>query len=271
MIDFSIITVCFEDREGLKKTIRSVLTQTYTNFEFIVIDGNSHDGTKEILEKYDKYFSFWVSEPDSGIYNAMNKGIEHARGKYLLFLNAGDIFHSNTVLGDVCNRLEEKDIVSGYALKNGKGILNLHEKNVLMMLLHSTFSHQATFIKRDLFKDYLYDETLRFVADWKAWIDWIILKNKTYKYIDIVVADYDFSGISSNSSNWQKILDERLIVLKRSFSEPVLENLMLLHEIYLKTHYKYICNRPIVRNISFFLLKIMALFGKIISKNPNDE
>lgn len=271
MKDFCIITVCFNDKIGLEKTIQSVLTQTYTNFDFLIIDGNSNDGTKDVIEKYKEYFTFWVSEPDNGIYNAMNKGVRHCNGKYILFLNAGDVFHSENVLQDVSVQLDNKDVVSGYALKNGQEILNLHEKNILMMLFHSTFSHQATFIKSDLFKDYLYDETLTFVADWKAWIDWLILRHKTYKYINTIVSDYDFSGISSNGQNWQRIIDERNLVLKQSFSPLILENLRLLHEIYMETHYKYICNRAKFKKVSFFLLKVVALFGKLISKNPNDE
>lgn len=271
MKDFSIITVCFNDCEGLKKTILSVIKQTYTNYEFLVIDGNSNDGTKEIIEKYKDHFVFWVSEPDDGIYNAMNKGVRHSHGRYILFLNAGDVFHSKNVLQEVCIQLEDKDVVAGYALKNGKEILNLHEKNILMMFFHSTFSHQATFIKRELFIDYCYDESLRFVADWKAWVEWIILKQKSYKYIETIVSDYDFNGISSNGDNWQKILEERNLVLTSLFPHDVLLNLGALHEIYMETHYKYICNRNKIKKIGFLLWKILALYSKLISKDPKNE
>lgn len=271
MITFSIITVCFNDCHGLKKTMDSILGQTIDNYEFLIIDGGSKDRSKELIMQYQDKLSFWCSEPDKGIYNAMNKGVKHAKGKYVLFLNAGDVFHSKSVLEEVACQLEDKDIVSGYALKNGDTILNIHEKNILMMFFHSTFSHQATFIKKELFADYQYDESLRFVSDWKAWIDWVILGNKTYKYIDTIVADYDFNGISSDSSNWKKIVAERQQVLQNAFPPSVLYNLNLLHDIYMQTHYKYIVGHQKIKNICFALWKPMAFVGKLMSKNNLNE
>ncbi len=88
----SIITVNLNNKDGLQKTIDSVISQTFKDFEWIVIDGGSTDGSKELIEKYSDYISYWVSEPDKGIYNAMNKGIKVAKGDYLEFLNSGDIF-----------------------------------------------------------------------------------------------------------------------------------------------------------------------------------
>ena len=271
MINFSIITVCYNDRHGLKKTMDSVFCQTIDNYEFLIIDGGSSDGSKELIMQYKDKLSFCCSEPDSGIYNAMNKGVKYAKGKYVLFLNAGDVFHSKSVLEEVAGQLDDKDIVSGYALRNGKSILNIHEKNILMMLFHSTFSHQSTFIKRELFDDYQYDESLRFVSDWKAWVDWVILGNKTYKYIDTIVADYDFNGISSDSSNWKKIVAERQQVLQNAFSPLVLYNLNILHDVYMQTHFKYIVGHQNIKKICFALWKPMAFFGKLISKNDLND
>lgn len=268
---FSIITVNFNDSVGLQNTIESVLRQSYGNFEFIVIDGGSTDGSEKILKDNSKGITFWCSEPDDGIYNAMNKGVKHAKGEYVLFLNAGDVFHSSSVLEEVACQLDDKDIVSGYALRDGDTVLNIHEKNILMMFFHSTFSHQATFIKKELFANYQYDESLRFVSDWKAWVDWVILGNKTYKYIDTIVADYDFNGISSDSSNWKKIVAERQQVLQDAFPPLVLYNLNLLHDIYMQTHYKYIVGHQKIKNICFALWKPMAFIGKLMSKNSLNE
>ena len=86
----SIITINYNNREGLKRTIESVVNQTFTDFEWILIDGGSTDGSKELIEQYSNRFSYWVSEPDNGIYNAMNKGLRAAKGDYLQFLNSGD-------------------------------------------------------------------------------------------------------------------------------------------------------------------------------------
>jgi hypothetical protein len=196
----------------------------------------------------------------------MNKGISHATGDYLLFLNGGDVFHSYTVLSEVKSHLDGTDIISGYALKDNHTYLNIHEENVLMMLLHSTFSHQATFIRRELFDNYKYDEHLKIVSDWEAWIDWIIIRNHTYKYIDTIVSDYDFSGISSDSSNWGEILSERQYVLSSHFPAKVVDNLMKCNDFYLKTHYKYIDSNPYLKQLAYAILKSIAFFGKLINK-----
>lgn len=263
---FSIITVSCNDAIGLTRTIKSVIGQTFKDYEFIIIDGGSSDGSKKVIEQNKENLAYWCSEPDSGIYNAMNKGILHANGKYLIFMNAGDIFFSNDVLGQVFPQLDEKDIVVGYALKNGKDYQNIHEDNVLMMFFHSSFSHQATFIKRSLFQNYKYDEHLKIVSDWKAWIDWIVIGRHTYKYIDTIVANYDFTGISSDSRNWNRILSEREEVLSSSFPPLVLENLKELHEIYLKGHTKYLKGHPTLISLCFAFVKVMALAGKVLSQ-----
>ena len=266
MIDFSIITVNYNGVEGLGKTIQSVVRQNYSNYEYIVIDGGSTDGSKQLIEQNRKNITFWCSEPDSGIYNAMNKGIPHATGEYILFLNGGDVFHSDTVLSEVKSHLDGTDIISGYALINNRKYLNIHEENVLIMLLHSTFSHQATFIRRELFDNYKYDEHLKIVSDWEAWVDWVIMGNRTYKYINTIVSDYDLSGISSDDNNLQNILDERRYVLSSRLPEKVLDNLMKCNDFYLKTHYKYIDSNPYLKQLAYAILKSIAFFGKLINK-----
>src|SRR6476620_8472507 len=97
----SIITINYNDKEGLKKTIESVISQTFKDFEFLVIDGNSSDGGKDVLEQYKAHIDYCVSEPDTGVYNAMNKGIRAATGDFVLFLNSGDLLYKNDILGRV--------------------------------------------------------------------------------------------------------------------------------------------------------------------------
>lgn len=262
---FSIITVSYNNVCGLSHTIESVIGQTFDDYEFIIIDGDSSDGSKQIIEQNKRNFTYWCSEPDSGIYNAMNKGIMQAKGKYLIFMNAGDTFFSNKVLEQVFPQLDNIDIIVGYALKNGKSYQNIHEEDVLMMLFHSSFSHQATFIKRDLFQNYRYDEKLEIVSDWKAWVDWIVIDNHTYKYIDTVVANYDFTGISSDCKNWNRILLERESVLKSSFPPLVLKKLRECHDIYLRGHIKYLRKHPILSFLCISWIKAMASIGKFLS------
>ncbi len=252
---FSVITISKNNAEGLAKTIRSVVSQTYKNYEYIVINGSSDDDSRNILNQYKDYISFCCSEPDSGIYNAMNKGVSHSTGKYLLFMNAGDTFNADDVLEKVEPQLENKDIVSGYAINEKGKYETIHEKNILMLLLHSTLSHQATFIKRELFNNYRYDEDLRFIADWKAWVEWIIMENRSFKYIDTIVANFDTNGISSNRKNYPKILEERDKILQDLLPPLILECLSKYHMLYLSKHMEYVTATPISSNLTCRVLK----------------
>ena len=194
----SIITVNLNNKDGLQKTIDSVLSQTYKDFEWIVIDGGSTDGSKELIEKFSNNFSYWVSEPDKGIYNAMNKGIKIAKGDYLLFLNSGDELFDEHVLADVDIELNDSNIILGQVerLDNHQLLRKCHS-DIFMQLYIDTLNHQGSFIKRSLFKEKKYDESLRIVSDWKFFVETIIFDNVSYKIIDTVIARQDMGGISS--------------------------------------------------------------------------
>ena len=111
MKPISIITINYNNASGLEKTIRSVVEQTYNEYEYIIIDGASLDKSKEVIQEYQRYIDFWCSEKDSGIYNAMNKGIQKASGEYLLFLNSGDVLNNSAVLADIHGFLDRKSVV----------------------------------------------------------------------------------------------------------------------------------------------------------------
>ena len=114
MTKISIITINYNDKIGLSKTINSVLNQSWQKFEFIVIDGGSNDGGLEVIEQNKDKIDYWVSEPDKGVYNAMNKGIKVAKGEYLIFMNSGDTFYDDNVLEKIENQLTaEFDIYYG--------------------------------------------------------------------------------------------------------------------------------------------------------------
>ena len=167
----SIITVNYNDAIGLEKTIKSVQSQTYRDFEHIIIDGNSNDGSKEIIKKHKNSFSYWVSKSDSGIYNAMNKGINVAKGEYLLFLNSGDWLYDNEVLGKFVKFNPIEDIVYGdsqFINPNGNSYLKKMPDNLHgMMIFHRTLNHQSSFYKNSLFEgDNGYDESYEMLADW---------------------------------------------------------------------------------------------------------
>lgn len=220
---YSIITVNYNNKEGLRKTIESVIHQTYRDFEYIVIDGGSTDGSTDIIREYDKQITYWVSEKDNGIYNAMNKGIKIAHGGYLNFMNSGDKYHSSTVLEDIAAMNTNDDfIIGGYydCERNIPYVIPAQEVTLLTLLKH-TINHQATFIKRSLFDKRLYDEKYIVMADAKFNFQSIIFDNCSVKLADYLVADYDFNGISSNYDIYKK---ERQKMLTELFPRRIMSD-----------------------------------------------
>lgn len=194
----SIITINYNNKCGLQKTIDSVVCQTWHDFEWIVIDGGSTDGSKELLEQYQQHFAYWCSEPDKGVYNAMNKGVENAKGEYLLFLNSGDALYDKNVLQKVDDLKLDADIISGQVERmDNHQPLRVYDDSILMQLYRDTLNHQGTFIKRSLFDDLRYDETLKIVSDWKFWLESIIWRNASVEVIDLFIAKQDMTGVSA--------------------------------------------------------------------------
>lgn len=211
---YSIITINYNNKEGLELTIQSVLGQTCKDYEYIIIDGGSTDGSVDVIRQYADHISYWVSEPDKGRYNAMNKGIRQATGDYLNFMNSGDTFHSPKVLEDITNMNFNEDIITGGFYDSEKKIKHIIQPQevTLLTMRKNTFNHQATFYKRDLFKKRLYDENYIIQSDAKFNYLSIIYDNCSVRIIDYIVADYDFNGISSNlaivDKEWNQLLAE---------------------------------------------------------------
>ena len=165
----SLITINRNNVEGLRKTIKSVIAQTLDGFEYIVIDGASTDGSVDVIKQYENKISYWVSEPDKGIYNAMNKGIARAQGEYVLFLNSGDYLVDKNVLVNVVAYELKEDIVYGEQLveKNGslqKTLFLEPESISFYSFIKSSLPHQCTFIRKNLFdKIGLYNESNKIV------------------------------------------------------------------------------------------------------------
>ncbi len=192
----SIITINKNNAQGLERTIQSVINQTFKDFEYIIIDGASTDSSVEIIKKYQDKIDYWVSEPDTGIYNAMNKGIKVAKGEYLLFLNSGDWLLNNTILAEVFSENFDEDIVYGN-IQIGDKLIYPHKKITLRILMNSFIPHPASFIKRNLFEKIgLYDEKYKAASDWKFFLQALILENCTYKHIDKNISFFEEGGIS---------------------------------------------------------------------------
>lgn len=198
----SIITVNLNNRDGLKKTIDSVVCQTFKNFEWIIIDGGSTDGSKELIEKYSEHFSYWVSEPDKGIYNAMNKGICVAKGEYVLHLNSGDILYNENSLNNVISNKLESDIIF-FSIIHEKPQFTFIEKSpeqiTARYLFYNTLPHSgSSLIRKELFKSVgIYNEQLKIASDWAFYVNAIILNNATVSVRNEILSFYDGSGISA--------------------------------------------------------------------------
>lgn len=231
MPKLSIITINYNNFEGLKRTVESVFDQTWQEFEYIVIDGGSTDGSKEYIESQNDKIDYWVSEPDLGIYNAMNKGIVKASGEYLLFLNSGDHFYSDSVLEKNTKHLMLSDFICfNLNVDVGGKCYKIKYPNKLSFsyLYYETLPHPSTFINTRLFKLFGgYDESFKIVSDWKFFIISICKHNCSYIKIDEVLSTFYTDGISSNPDNLKLIMEERDKVLLAEFNNFVQDTVEL--------------------------------------------
>ena len=210
----SIITVNYNDSSRLKATVESVIGQLNADYEFIVIDGASKDDSVNILNSYPDKINYWISEPDRGIFDAMNKGAAKASGEYCLFMNSGDIFASKTILSEVAPLLDA-DIVCGNAqLTNGQNRVWVAPDVISDRFWRQRCSlcHQAVFIKTEILKRNPYDASLKIVGDYKFLYYVTSILGCTYKHIDKIICQYGCDGISSNDalsdSEKIKVIDE---------------------------------------------------------------
>lgn len=219
---YSIITINYNNKEGLRKTIESVVNQSCKDFEYIVIDGGSTDGSREVIEEYAGRIDYWVSEPDKGIYNAMNKGIKVARGEYLNFMNSGDSFYDKEVL---CNTLPylKADIVYGrlFYYDHRERSVYLKGSPNMFHFYDNTLNHQSSFISRKLFADTLYDESYKIVSDWKFFIEKLVIQNCSFTTMPVKVGLFEGEGISDTGNELGA--NERKDVLEKMFPPRILE------------------------------------------------
>ncbi|MCL7764202.1 glycosyltransferase [Polaribacter sp. Z014] len=235
--DITIITINYNNLLGLKKTMESVFDQTYKNVEYVVIDGGSTDGSKEFIEENKNKLDYWVSEPDKGIYNAMNKGIDKAVGEYLLFLNSGDYLCDKDVLSQISLELNDYDIYYGNLIElNSNSSCNKKNKGTegkeitISTFITGSISHPSSFIKRNLFEKYgFYDESLKIVSDWKFFLIALGMNNSDIKYLNIDVSYFDMTGISN--TNIDLINIERKKVLLEIVPKSILSDCYKLIEL----------------------------------------
>ena len=211
----SIITVNLNNREGLQRTIDSVVGQTFTDYEWIVIDGGSTDGSRELIEQYADHFAYWCSEPDKGIYNAMNKGIAHAKGEWLQFLNSGDWLYEDTTLEKVFSKEYEADVLYGDIKKqtnDEKSDLKFYPDHLTLHFFYeSALCHQSSLFKRHLFNNNYYNENLKIASDWEFTLK-LYSENYKFYHIPIIIAVYTTDGISSTLED-ENIKERKRVLL----------------------------------------------------------
>lgn len=228
----SIITINRNNAVGLEKTLQSVANQTFREFEYVVIDGASTDGSIEVIKKHGMEFAHlkWVSELDSGIYNAMNKGVRMASGDYIQILNSGDCLAAPDVTYRMLAALEmagNPAIFYGNMVKcfpNGHKRVDkcfAGQEITLLGMFVGTLNHDPAYIRHDLFEKYgYYDESLKIVSDWKWYTQAIVIGGEKPQYVDIDVTLFDMTGISETNKELDKA--ERKQVLTQLFPKAVL-------------------------------------------------
>jgi glycosyltransferase involved in cell wall biosynthesis len=243
----SVVTVCYNAVTSIEVTINSVLNQTYSNLEYIIIDGQSKDGTVDLIKKYSDNLSLWVSEPDKGIYDAMNKGIEYANGLYIIFLNAGDYFYSKNSINKVFENVDsiEADVLYGdVAYKFSYGMYHKHILPIETFDKGMPIAHPATFVKAELIKFEKFNVKYKIAADYDM-LYRLYKEGRNFKYVNAIITVFEAeTGVSST----------RYMLAKKECS-------LINHTYGSKQYYKKI----IVLYIKRWLNKVLATFFKTYS------
>ena len=220
----SIITVCYNEK-GVEATCKSIVSQAWQDFEWIVIDGGSDSWCTDILEKYREHMTFYVSEKDNGIYDAMNKGISHAKGEYTLFMNAGDTFLNKKTLERVSTHFSKNsDVFYGDVVlkqQDSSYTYKLFPSNITdVFFIRDCLAHQSAYIRTSLFQKYgNYSTEYKIVSDWKKWIR-LIQAGVTFTHLPFLCTIYDCAGISTK--NEKLSVAERESILPLYFTEEAI-------------------------------------------------
>jgi glycosyltransferase involved in cell wall biosynthesis len=265
----SIITINRNNAAGLEKTIQSVICQTFTDFEYIVIDGASDDNSVEIIKEYADKINFWVSEPDTGVYNAMNKGIKKAQGEYCLFLNSGDWLINDTTLTEVFDEItntEEAGIYYTDCITTNHPLFQPPKSIDINYLVIHNLNHQNTLIKRSLFLEHgFYNEKFMIASDYEFWLREFWTYKTKFVYINTKIAIYDSFGMSSLSD-----FDSELEYSIRSVFGDLGESLVKLRRFRHSIYGDIIENFGNSKFLDFILKSYRYILKKTKKKYSND-
>jgi len=219
----TIITVCRNHAQELERTIRSVESQTWQEKEYLVIDGASTDDTLDVIKAHEASITRWVSEPDQGIYDAMNKGVRMARGEWVIFMNAGDTFASDDTLQRVFGSPQNADVIYGDVIKG-----ELVKKAEAPRNAHRMFyCHQSAFVRTRCLREFPFDIRHRMSADFKQ-VKQLYLSGKTFRQLDFPVANFDTQGVSNR--NRSAGLYDNIQVIRET--DSLWEQMKLLPRLY---------------------------------------
>lgn len=204
----TVVTITYNAEKVLENTILSVVNQTYENIEYIIIDGASTDGTIDIIKKYQSRINLWKSEPDNGIYDAMNKGIKLATGDWINFINAGDKYNNDSVLSNFISKIDSSTIIAYGDINKifSWGVRLWKPFPLTLMKERMCFGHPATFVRVSYHSQHLFDISYRSSADYKMFFDAYYKDEVVFQYIPQIVADFEAEG---GISSTQVLLVER--------------------------------------------------------------
>lgn len=212
----TVVTVVRNGVDTMEETILSVLRQSYKNIEYLVIDGGSTDGTLAIIQKYTAQIKSWISEPDKGIYDAMNKALKIATGDFLIFLNAGDTFFSDLTIQEFISKIQQRDVVYyGDALyRNQTGGEEFRRGGLFSKyrLSKTNICHQTIFYPNIVYQSNFYNLNYKISADWAYNIR--LFRKYKYMYLEQVVACYDTNGISAQTRDLRFARDQKFLFLR---------------------------------------------------------
>ena len=269
-LKISIITVCFNSCRTISDTINSVLTQTYPDIEYIVVDGASSDGTKELIYSFGTKISKLISEPDQGIYDALNKGIRAATGDIIGILNSDDIFYDESVIEKIAEAFEDKkleaiisDVQFVDPVNTSKVTRYYSSRNFKTSRFRFGFmpAHPGFYAKRELFEKFGYYKTdYKIAADYELEMRFLLTNHIRYRYLQMPVVSMRTGGVSNKSIISNYILNKEIA---RACKENGLStNVFFIYSKYFLKIFQFFGNRKLNHNLSVAVMGLVLIVFK---------